>query len=166
MARRAWAETWVEDIRTWPAPQPEDDGVSLLAATLAEPATRFGRIGVPLGHETHLRMPAADYARLAERLGNLEIADATDVVRHLRNIKSAAELAKIRHACQMTSAAYEALPSRARIGGTEREVCRKLRIDLLQRGADTSPYLIAASGPGGYDNTITDPPVYLCLACA
>ena len=149
--------TWVEDIRTWPAPRPEDDGVSLLAATLAEQATRFGRIGVPLGHETHLRMPAGDYARLAERLGNLEIADATDVVRQLRNIKSAAELAKIRYACQVTSLAYQALPSRARIGETEREVCRRLRIDLLQRGADTSPYLIAASGPGGYDNIIMGP---------
>ncbi len=151
------AETWVEDIRTWPAPRPEDDGVSLLAATLAEQATRFGRIGVPLGHETHLRMPAGDYARLAERLGNLEIADATEVVRQLRNIKSAAELAKIRYACQVTSLAYEALPSRARIGESEREVCRKLRIDLLQRGADASPYLIAASGPGGYDNIIMGP---------
>ncbi len=104
--------------------------------------------------EPDLRMPAADYARLAERLGNLEIADATDVVRRLRNIKSAAELAKIRYACQVTSLAYEALPSRARIGESEPAVCRRLRIDLLQRGADTSPYLIAASGPGGYDNII------------
>src|SRR3954471_21859290 len=28
------AATWVDDVRTWPAPVPEDDGVSLLKATL------------------------------------------------------------------------------------------------------------------------------------
>ena len=151
------AETWVEDIRTWPAPRPEDDGVTLLAAALGQVATRFGRIGVPMGHETHLRMPAADFAALSERLGNLEIADATAIVRRLRNLKSAAEIDKIRTACRVTSAAFEALPSWARLGEGERALCRKLRIDLLQRGADASPYLIAASGPGGYDNIIMGP---------
>ena len=30
------AKTWVDDIRTWPAPVPEDDGVTLLADTLRE----------------------------------------------------------------------------------------------------------------------------------
>ena len=51
------AATWVADIRTWPAPRPEDDGVSLLAAALAELARRFGRVGAELGPETVLRMP-------------------------------------------------------------------------------------------------------------
>ena len=151
------AATWVEDIRTWPAPRPEDDGVSLLAATLAEQATRWGRIGVPLGHQTHLRMPAADYARLIERLGNLEVADATDIVRLLRDVKSPAEIDKIRYVCQLTSDAFEALPAAARIGESEREVCRKLQLDMLRRGADATPYLIGASGPGGYDNIIMGP---------
>ncbi len=151
------ATTWVEDIRTWPAPQPEDDGVSLLAATLAEQAVRFGRIGVPLGHQTHLRMPAADYARLVEGLGNIEVADATGIVRLLRNVKSPAEIDKIRYVCGLASDAFEALPAAARIGETEREVCRKLQLDMLRRGADSTPYLIGASGPGGYDNIIMGP---------
>ncbi len=146
------AATWVEDIRTWPAPQPEDDGVSLLAATLTERAVRFGRIGVPLGHETHLRMPAADYARLVARLGNLEVAVAPGILRAVRDVKSPAEIDKIRYVCGLTSNAFEALPSAARIGESEREVCRKLQLDMLARGADATPYLIGASGPGGYDN--------------
>jgi len=151
------AATWVEDIRTWPAPQPEDDGVSLLAATLAESAVRFGRVGVPLGHETHLRMPAADYARLVDGLGNIEVADATGIVRALRNVKSPAEIDKIRYVCGLASDAFEALPAAARIGESEREVCRKLQLDMLRRGADSTPYLIGASGPGGYDNIIMGP---------
>lgn len=151
------AATWVEDIRTWPAPQPEDDGVSLLAATLAERAARWGRIGVPLGHETHLRMPAADYARLVDGLGNIEVADATGIVRLLRIVKSPAEIDKIRYVCGLASDAFEALPAAARIGESEREVCRKLQLDMLRRGADSTPYLIGASGPGGYDNIIMGP---------
>ncbi len=151
------AETWVEDIRTWPAPEPEDDGVSLLAAALTEQATRFGRIGVPLGHQTTLRMPAADYGRLVDRLGNLEVADATGIVRLLRDVKSPLEIDKIRYVCGLTSDAFEALPAAARQGESEREVCRKLQLDLLRRGADATPYLIGASGPGGYDNIIMGP---------
>ena len=32
-----------------------------------------------------------------------------------------------------------------------------MRIDLLQRGADSIPYLISGSGPGGYDSIIMGP---------
>ena len=151
------ARTWVEDIRAWPAPRPEDDGISLLTATLREIAGRFGRLGVPMGHETHIHMPAADYQRLLDGVRPLEIADSTDIIRRLRNVKSAVELEKIRHVCQLTSGGFEALPARAHIGESERKICRGLRRDLLARGADSSPYLIAASGAGGYDNIIMGP---------
>ena len=32
------ANTWVNDVRTWPAPQPDDDGVSLTLTAFAPPA--------------------------------------------------------------------------------------------------------------------------------
>ena len=51
------ALTCVTDIRGWQAPCPEDDGTSLLAATLANLPHRFGRIGAELGREMVLRMP-------------------------------------------------------------------------------------------------------------
>ena len=63
------AATWIEDIRTWPAPQPSDDGVTLLARTLNEIAGDEGKIGTPMGHETHIRMPAADFGRLRALVG-------------------------------------------------------------------------------------------------
>ena len=40
------ATTWIEDIRTWPAPMPEDDGISLLRSTLEGLPKRFGTVGV------------------------------------------------------------------------------------------------------------------------
>jgi Xaa-Pro aminopeptidase len=149
--------TWLEDIRTWPAPRPEDDGISLLSAVIKEKTTRFGRLGVTLGHESLLRMPAGDYQLLVQAIQPLEIVDSMPLIRHLRNIKSAEEIEKIRFVCDLTSAAFEALPCSLQIGETERQICQRFRIDLLQRGADNSPYLISGSGAGGYDSIIMGP---------
>jgi Xaa-Pro aminopeptidase len=151
------AATWVEDIRTWPAPRPEDDGVSLLAQALGEVPRRFGRIGAELGPETVLRMPINDFFRVRDAIAPLEFADATPVLRQLRGVKSLAEVAKIRHVCQLVSTAFEALPEKLTLGDTERQACRKMRVEVLERGADASPYMMGASGPGGYDNIIMGP---------
>lgn len=151
------AATWVEDIRTWPAPCPTDDGISLLEVALSDLTSRFGRVGVPLGHESHLRMPAGDFQRLANVLHPIEFVDCCPVIKSLRNIKSEPEIAKIRYVCDVTSAAFEALPGLLQMGESERENCKRFRIELLKRGADNSPYLISGSGPGGYDSIIMGP---------
>ncbi len=153
----AVAGTWIEDVRTWPAPRPEDDGVSLLAATLRETVGRFGRLGATFGPETHLRMPLADFERLRDLLRPHEFADATPIIRELRRIKSPAEIEKIRFVARLASDAFEALPERIRRGDSERTICRAFRRDLLARGADDTPYVAAASGPEGYDNIIMGP---------
>jgi Xaa-Pro aminopeptidase len=151
------ASTWIDDIRGWPAPRPADDGISLLVQAISEVTRRHGRLGVPLGHETSLRMPMGDFQDVCGRLRDVEMVDATGLLRALREIKSAAEIAKIRYICQLTSLAFEALPASSTIGETERQICRRLKIDLQVRGADSVPYLIGASGPGGYDNIIMGP---------
>ena len=48
---------WVNDIRTWPSPRGEDEGVSLLIEALGA----FDRIGVPMGEESSLRMSLTDF---------------------------------------------------------------------------------------------------------
>lgn len=42
--------TWIDDIRTWDAPVPEDDGVSLLTDLLTPYAQRGETIGLMKGH--------------------------------------------------------------------------------------------------------------------
>ena len=150
-------QTWVEDIRSWPAPDPRDDGISLLGGLLSEICTGHGRFGMPMGHETCLRMPLADFQLLRDRVRHIELVDATAIVRSLRSIKSEAEIDKIRRACELTSTGFQQLPSYAVSGQSEREVCRRFKGELLRLGADGSPYLIGASGYGGYDNIIMGP---------
>lgn len=149
--------TWIEDIRTWPAPQPEDDGVSLLADTLNELAGATGKIGTPMGHETHVRMPSADFDRLRGRVGADRFVDATDIVRAQRMVKSEAEIEKIAHICSIASGTFEALPEFVQIGLSERDAFSKMRIELLKRGADEVPYLVGSSGPGGFADVIKQP---------
>ena len=53
--------TWIDDIRTWSAPAPLDDGISLLTDLLAPLAKKGKKIGVLKGHETKLQMPLGDW---------------------------------------------------------------------------------------------------------
>ena len=157
IGREGMESTWVNDIRTWASPCPEDDGITLLAQALSEVTMRFGRIGMTLGQESHLRMPANNFKQMTEKISPTEIVDVALHLHRLKKIKSEAEILKIEHICQITSGAFENLPSQIRIGETQRQICLKLRQDILERGGDNSPYLIAGSGSGGYDNIIMGP---------
>ena len=149
--------TWIEDIRTWSAPQPDDDGVSLLADTLNELAGATGKIGMPMGQETQVRMPVADFDRLRGRIGADRFVDATGIVRAQRMVKSKAEIEKIAHICNIASDTFDALPEFVQMGHSERDAFAGMRIELLKRGADEVPYLVGSSGPGGFADVIKQP---------
>lgn len=153
----AMSQTWLSDVRVWPAPQPEDDGISLLAQTLREVLPARGVLGIPMGHETHIRMPAADFERLKTQMDGIVITDATQIIRSLRMIKSEAEIAKIARICSIASSSFENLPNYINAGDTELEAFAKFKIDLLQRGADDVPYLVGSSGPDGVVDVINRP---------
>ena len=151
------ARTWIDDIRTWPSPHPSDDGVSLLKAALSEAAGATGRIGVPMGRETHVRMPLIDFENVRGALPGLEFVDATDIVIALRMVKSEAEIAKTAHICSIVSGAFEALPSFIHTGTTDLDAFRAFKIEILGRGADDVPYLVGGAEAGGIGDIISPP---------
>jgi Xaa-Pro aminopeptidase len=148
--------TWIDDIRCWSSPRPEDDGISLLKNSIQELPKRFGHLGVPLGPGSHLRMPAQDFQRLKQAIDS-NLVDCSGLLARLCSIKSAAEIEKIQYACDLVSGSFAALPGFANIGDTEREIVQAMRLDLLKRGADNVPFMVSASGPDGYDNIIMGP---------
>lgn len=150
-------QTWVNDIRTWSSPDPVDDGVSLLVYTLFELCPPLATIGIPMGAETHLRSPLNDIERVRHALGKVQWRDATQTLRQVRQIKSAAEVDKLRHACAIASATFAEVPHLASIGMTEIDVFRAFRIACLQHGADDVPYLVGAAAANGYDDIISPP---------
>jgi Xaa-Pro dipeptidase len=151
------AETWIDDIRTWASPNPEDDGISLLADLLNGLPRRHGRIGATLGIESCLRMPFNNFMALSARLNSQKFVDIAADIHRLRSVKSEAEIEKIRKACDITHQGFVNIPNHARVGQTERDICKKMRIDMLEAGADMIKYLISGSGPDGYDSIIMGP---------
>lgn len=146
---------WISDIRCWAAPNPVDDGVSLLAETLSELVPLTGRIGIPMGLETHLRMPLGDYHRLCDQIAPRQIADATDTVQRVRELKSEAEIDKIRTICRVANQAFAKVPEFAQPGQPLDQVFRNFQVALLQAGADWVSYVAGGAGPGGYGDVIS-----------
>ena len=149
--------SWVDDIRSWSSPQPEDDGISLLLAAIRELPRRFGRLGATMGMESILRMPVRDFQHLQNELTGIEVIDCAEMMLQLCSVKSAAEIDKVRYVCELASDSFIALPDLIHSGQSEREILRDMRIDLLRRGADHTPYIVSASGPDGYGDIIMGP---------
>lgn len=150
----AFEATWIDQVHSWPAPQPEDDGVSLLADTLSALPRSSGKIGWEMGRESIIRMPIKDFDALRSQVTGVEFVDASPVIWALRMVKSEAEIGHIRHICQLASHAFEALPAQLEFGDSELSAARKLSAELIARGADSIPFIAACSGPGGYDQII------------
>ncbi len=149
--------SWLDDIRTWPAPRPEDDGISLLADLLTNDIKKGARVGMMKGHETSLRMPLGDWERLIGRLQGLHIVDATSLVQRQRMLKSPAEIEKLAHICAIGSATFERVPEIVAESMPLDEVFRAFRREALAQGADDAPYVVGAAEPGGYTDVISPP---------
>ena len=149
--------SWLDDIRTWSAPAPDDDGVSLLTDLLSPFAAQGDAIGVMKGHETQLRMPLGDWERLITGLPGLKIADATGLVQSLRMVKSAAEIEKLSHICAIGSATFDRVPKFVSDGMPLDDVFRQFRREALAQGADEAPYVVGGAAPGGYADVISPP---------
>ena len=149
--------TWIEDIRTWSSPHPDDDGVSLLQETLEELSGGSKKIGLPMGSESTLRMPFQDFMILQERLKGYEFNDATPLIKKLRMVKSEQEIKKISHVCQLVSNVFETLPEWLLEEQTEIDVFRRFKIECLKEGVDDVSYLVGGAGLGGYSDIISPP---------
>ncbi|MBY4891622.1 Xaa-Pro peptidase family protein [Rhodobacteraceae bacterium N5(2021)] len=148
-------QTWLDDIRTWQAPDYDDDGIGLLAETLQEVTPPDARIGVADQMESHLRMPLADFQTLKQSLGARRITGDATITRRLRMVKSRAELAKITCAAQIADRAFDRVAEIARVGIPLARVFRDFQRLCLEGGADWVPYLAGASEAGGYGDVIS-----------
>lgn len=149
-------KTWLDEIKTWPSPRPEDEGISLLKSNLENLKKTFGQIGLELGSEIALRMPVRDFIKLKE-IVNTNLVDGSDAIWDMRMIKTNEEIKKIKFICSIASDAYNALPSTLSIGNTEREAVHKLKMDILNRGADSVPFMPGISGQGGVPQIVCGP---------
>ena len=157
IGQAAMRNTWITDIRSWTAPNPADDGVSLLMELLHPLAIKQACLGVVKGHETTLRMPLEDWERLQKGLLGIKIKDATNLLQAARMIKSEAEIEKLYHICQIASETFGVLPKVISQKMSIQEIFRLFRLTALQHGADDVPYVVGNAGQGGYTDIISLP---------
>lgn len=156
------SKTWIDDIRTWSSPDLSDDGLTLLRDTIDDCLGQRPVIGIPSGHETHIRMPHADFLQLHKLCPTVLFTTDHDIIHRLRLIKSDAEINKIKVACAIASRAFDRVPEIAAEGVPLSNVFRKFQMLCLDEGADWVPYLAGGKGPLGYDDVIspaTDAPL-------
>ena len=152
----AISNTWLKNIDTWSAPNPDDDGVSLVVSTIKKLGNRFGRVGAELGREMSLRMPIIDFMKLGQGLDS-EIVDASTAIWKMRMTKTDAEVQRIKYICSIVSEAYYEIPNKISIGDSERDAARKLRKEINEKGADSIPFLPAISGKNGVSQIVCGP---------
>lgn len=148
---------WLDDVRTWSAPQPEDDGISILTELMSPLASKGARLGLMKGHETLLRMPLGDWERLMAALPGIRVADATGLMQALRMVKTDAEIEKLAHICAIGSATFAATPEFLRGGMPLDAVFREFRRTAIGLGADNAPYVVGAADQCGYADVISPP---------
>lgn len=156
------AQTWIRDIRTWAAPDYTDDGIGLLAETLAQFVPARGAIGLADELESHVRMPLANLEHLRREIGTRRIVGDRGITATARLCKSDAEIAKIRHAADIADRAFDRVGEICAPGTPLSTVFRRFQMLCLDEGADWVPYLAGAAAPGGYGDVIspaTDVPV-------
>ena len=149
-------KTWLDEIKSWPSPRPYDEGISLIKSTLDDLQKTYGQIGAEFGKEMAIRMPVRDLLKLKEMV-KTNIVDGSDAIWEMRMIKTNAEIERIKYICSVASDAYNNLPSKLDIGDTERTAVNKLKIDMLNRGADNVPFMPGISGPGGVSQIVCGP---------
>lgn len=96
--------SWIQDRRAWsqfsvgqlPGP------VRQIADTMAAKSLDRGRVGIEIGRNARLGMSPAYFEHLRDALPHCEFVDCEDLLSETRAVKTTAEIACIRRACEIT----------------------------------------------------------------
>jgi len=137
------AESQVQGFELLPAGR---DLVADLAARLA------GRAGFD-----DAQMSVRTHAKLTEKVpAGVELVAAGGAVENLREVKDAGELAAIRSAQELATAALERILERGLAGRTERDVALDLEQEMREAGAEdpSFPSIVAAGAHGALPHAV------------
>jgi Xaa-Pro aminopeptidase len=94
-------------------------------------------------------MTAPTVLRLREVMPNARQRLAGEIIAQLRMVKSAEEIAELRHAGWAIDRVHGQVPELLRPGRTEREVAQDVAEAILEAGHRTVDFVIVGSGPNG-----------------
>jgi Xaa-Pro dipeptidase len=126
-------ETWVDDVRGYvDVPFP----TSLVVETFHDLGLENGRIGCELGDDQRLWMTFEEFETIRSSLSRAQFVDASRLLKRCRQIKSAAEIARIEEACRITEVAWELIRRRVHPGLSVAQAERICLQSLVDAGSD------------------------------
>jgi Xaa-Pro dipeptidase len=129
----------ITDVRLWYDADGADPSLEL-KSILQEKKLARGRVGIEL---RTFGLTADKYELVRRRLeGWCELVDASHLVRGLRLVKSAAEIAYVRRSAELADQALEAMLAAAKPGAFEGDIAAAGAVPILAGGGDPPP-----SGP-------------------
>jgi Xaa-Pro dipeptidase len=132
----------VEDIRLW-----SSDYLDFYVDTFKDLGLANKRIGVEIGHDTHLAMSLLEFEQLKSMLPDATWVDCTDLIFECRKIKSPQEIAYIRKAGELADKAVENSWKSLRAGMSEREIATIMANTFSDGGAEELGFVIIRSTP-------------------
>ena len=143
---------WFEDIRVWGGPKASaKDPLALAAQVFQEKGVASARVGIERAMGHRLGMTLDQFAELSRLLPNVTWGDSGSILWELRMVKSPAEIAYMRRACEITDKGIAAAVAIAGEGVSEVELQVAMGQTMMREGADTIRSLTVASGPQRYD---------------
>lgn len=143
---------WFEDIRVWGGPRAAaKDPLTLAAQVFAEKGLDAARVGVERAMGHRLGMTLDQFDELRRLLPRVSWADSGSLLWELRMVKSPAEVAYMRRACEITDQAIAAAVALAGEGVSEFQLQVAMGQTMMRSGADTIRSLTVASGPERYN---------------
>jgi len=113
----------------------------VLAAIAHDRGLAGGRIGVEMDF-----IPAEDHAELGRLLPRAELVDAAGLFKQARWVKTAVELARIRHGGRIADEAVCEAFAAARAGMSERGLALRMTEAFLRRGGDEVRMVVVGAG--------------------
>lgn len=147
----ARSDSWIDQV--YPTTTIGAAPIDVIARACRDLGLARARIGAELGYEQRLGVSHADFDLLQAELPAATFVDAAAAIWQLRTIKSDAEIACLRDACEITDVAFEQLFGLLSPGMTEREVTRRMSELLIKGGADRIGWIMVTSGSGQYHRT-------------
>ncbi len=135
----ALATTMIEDVRPWDRfgrRSQQRTVPEAIVAVLREFGVERGRIGLEMGMGFRIHLNVPDYRGLLELLSGADVVDGSSTVWRVRSVKSPAEIAYIRRACEINCIAFEHAFRSIRSGTTEEEIMRMAAMKMLELGAE------------------------------
>jgi Xaa-Pro aminopeptidase len=141
--------TWITDVRpTSEFSIPGREGVIVdKVGEIAGILDDYGLRGCRLGYE-EMSLPVNVFEDLNRRSG-AELVPCSELIFHLRAVKSPEELRRIREAMRLTEAGAAAIRDNIRIGITEIELADHAKDAILREGGNAPDFLIVAAAANG-----------------